>query len=241
MYEGSIQVDAIRNVADSTKCFYFSIKECVTLPQKEKAKPEMPFLAGQFISIGFSQKEWRAYSIASPPNEKKIELIIRLIPNGFGSEILKKTKKGDVFPFRGPFGSFTLKDTPDTELVFCATGTGIAPLRSMILTESQKKNPRPITLFYGGRNREDIAYLDEIKSWAKNITIKIGLSQEKDPKKLGKDAENVRITDFVEKMDITEKKQEFYICGNTNMIESVVKILKEKKYPENKIHMERFN
>jgi CDP-4-dehydro-6-deoxyglucose reductase len=138
-------------------------------------------------------------------------------------------------------GIFLLSDTPDAHLVFCATGTGIAPLRSMILTEAQKRNPRPITLLYGGRNRQDIAYLDEVESWAPNIDVHLGFSQETDPQKLGKKGKNVRITSFVENMDLTDKKYEFFICGNTRMIESMTELLHLKGIPENQIFMERFN
>ena len=75
----------------------------------------------------------RPYSIASPPSNRcAIELLFNLVPGGPGSTFLFSLQSGDPVSFRGPAGTFVLRDYPDRRLLFVATGTGIAPIRSML-------------------------------------------------------------------------------------------------------------
>ena len=180
--EGTLQLESIETVARDTKKFRFSVLQ-----------QALNFTAGQFVSLQFNETSWRAYSIASSPEESELELVVRIISGGVGSTALDKAQIGDRFNFKGPFGHFVLSDTPQARLIFCGTGTGIAPLRSMILTEKK----RNMLLFYGGRNREDIAYLDEVETWSENLEIKLGLSREDNPENLGAYAKNVRITKYL--------------------------------------------
>lgn len=235
---GLLKIKSIETIARETKKFIFSSSEVAKLDGT--TLPKLDFKAGQFISIQFRDNLARAYSIASAPHEDKIELIIRIIPNGAGSMIIDQANVGNTFPFKGPFGHFVLSNTAQADLFFCATGTGIAPIRSMILTENQSPSPRAITLFYGGRDQADLAYLEEMEKWTPNLKIRLGLSRETDKNKQGPYGEHCRITKFLEENKYNENA-EFYICGNGAMVKSVVEILTTQKIPKNKIFMERFN
>jgi len=223
--QGTFQLESIKKVARDTKKFRFSVLQ-----------KSLDFKAGQFVSIQFNATSWRAYSIASTPEENQIELIVRIISGGVGSTALDQAKIGDRFNFKGPFGHFILSENPEARLVFCGTGTGIAPLRSMILTEKK----RDMMLLYGGRNREDIAYLEEVGNWSKNLEIKLGLSREEDPEKLGKYAKNCRIIKYLEDLELLPY-DEFYICGNGDMVKSVQALLAERGVEKTQIFSERFN
>jgi len=223
--QGTLQLESVDLVARDTKKFRFSVLQ-----------QALDFKAGQFVSLQFNETSWRAYSIASTPEEALIELVVRIIPGGVGSTALDQAKSGDRFNFKGPFGHFVLSQNSDARLIFCGTGTGIAPLRSMIMTEKS----RDMILLYGGRNRDDIAYLDELETWSENLEIKLGLSREEDPKKLGPHAQNCRITKYLEDLDITPQ-DEFYICGNGDMVKGVQALLAERGVAPPQIFSERFN
>ena len=235
VFEGTLVLKSTETVARDMKKFRFK-------------KPDgFEFIAGQFLSIQFTETAWRAYSIASAPHEKFIELVIRLIPGGLGSTVLGKTKVGDEFFFRGAFGNLMLSKNPNANLVFCATGAGISPMRSMILTEAKSHTPRAMKLFYGCRNMDDTPYLDEIGKWGpKDLKIYLGLSREKSisPLSLGEGSgvrvQNCRITKFLEEKNF-DKKAEFYICGNGDMVMGVTDLLQKKGIPKDQIFMERFN
>lgn len=229
--EGQLTLTHTQVVARDTLQLRFSVSllDAVTTA--------LPFQPGQFLSMEFGPKAWRAYSIASHPSEDQIELLVRMVEGGVASEIFREAEIGQVFNFKGPFGHFVLSENQEATLNFCATGTGIAPLRAMILEEAAQSNPRPMRLFYGGRNTDDIAYLDQIKNWSSDIETFLGLSRsdENYPK-----AKKQRITSFLEDFDFTAD-DEFYLCGSGPMVKSVNQTLATKNIPKEQIFQERFN
>jgi ferredoxin-NADP reductase len=232
MTEGTSEILSIEVVAKDVKKIIFS-------------RPEnFNFQAGQFLLIKYSPKLMRAYSIASEPGKKNIELIIRIIPGGQGSTIIDAAKVGDKFTIAGGMGHLLLSEKDNAELFFCVTGTGIAPIKSMINNEAKKKNPRKMTLFYGGRNREDLAYLEELNTWATNLDVKLGLSGQENAKtltipNLKAEIDHCRITKFLEEGTFSDLA-EFYICGNKGMVEGTNQLLLEKGIKKENIYFERF-
>jgi len=218
-----------------------------TVKLRFSADPKPEFVAGQFVSIQFSEKTWRAYSIASAPSDDFLEFVVRLIPGGTASEVLRSAKPGDEFNFRGAFGCFTRSKNPTATLVFCGTGTGIAPFRSMILEEEMEMR-RKMQLLYGGRNECDLAYLDEIAEWSKNLKTTLCLSRETDKNALASassrglniEAENCRVTKILERSDFGENP-EFYLCGSGEMVKSSVEVLTNRGFKKEQIFFERFN
>lgn len=201
------------------------------------------YTPGQFVSLGFTKTAWRAYSVASIPSEEEIELVVRIVSGGVGSEALNAANVGDSFPFKGPFGHFKISDNEHAHLVFCATGTGIAPFRSMIKAEQQSESPREMTLLYGGKNADDLAYLEDLNEWSADLKVKLGLSQDPDlkvPSTVKCEAQHCRITQLLENLELSDQ-HEFYLCGNGAMVKSVQEILEILEVDKTRIFMERFN
>ena len=238
--EGQLTLTERIEVARDTVKLNFT----VTLNDCDTAK--MDFSPGQFVSMEFGPKAWRAYSIASHPDESHLTLVVRLVEGGVASESFRAANLGDTYNFKGPFGHFVLSENPEAILNFCATGTGIAPLRAMILEEAKKDQPRPMRLFYGGRDTQDIAYLDEVKTWASDLEIFLGLSRQ--ARALSKDDllspglnwEAQRITKFLQDFNFTDT-DEFYLCGSGPMVKSVNQILKDREIAKERVFQERFN
>lgn len=229
-------------VATDTLRLRFKLADLATLTGETHPQP-FDFKAGQFVSIGFTEKAWRAYSIASTTEEAELELVVRMVEGGVGSEAFRAAKAGDSFPFKGPFGHFGLSENPEATLVFCATGTGITPFRSMVKTEATQAQPRPMVLLYGGKNADDLAYLDEVNRWSEKLEVKLGLSRDPDlniPDGLQCQAENCRITALLPQLDFNQNL-EFYLCGNGAMVKSVQETLEEHDVPQERVFMERFN
>ena len=243
IFQGTVTLKSIELVATDTKKFLFQVNEFTSLDGKTKGSGKLDFKAGQFISLKFNETAWRAYSIASAPSEDLIELIVRIVPGGVGSMVLDAAKVEDTFDFKAPFGHFLLSENSEANLIFLGTGTGIAPFKSMILTENAKASPRKMKLFYGGRNLEDLAYLDEISTWSPEylVSVRLGLSQSPNASDLNPQAQHCRITKFLEVDEDFDENSEFYICGNGSMVKSVQEILAQKNVDPKRIFMERFN
>ena len=127
------------------------------------------FEPGQWVSFEIERQEprlpaTRAYSIASSANRNgAIELVLNRVADGPGSGYLFGLREGETTTFRGPQGTFVLRDSP-RDVLFVATGTGIAPFRSMLWSLAEARSSRAITLVWGLRSERDLYYQDELLS-----------------------------------------------------------------------------
>lgn len=202
----------------------------------------MDFMAGQYVSIKVSEKgERRSYSIASSPGiNHGIELLLDISPQGVGSKYLEALKFGDTVSFLGPLGLFVIQEkVPETELFFIATGSGIAPFRSMIQDLLQEKqDKRPMTLYWGLRYETDMFWETEFQELAEsfsNFTFKIILSKPSDAWKLSRG----RVTDL---LTVVEKSAGvgYYLCGSGPMVKDVIQQLADAGVPTQNVHNESF-
>ena len=123
------------------------------------------FTPGQFVSVieRVEGKEvTRAYSIASPRDGNRFELCLNRVQDGIVSTYLFDLKPVYEVEIVEQLGYFTLRH-PGRHSVFIATGTGIAPFRSMLLDHMPKTSPR-ITLLFGVRYERGLLYRDEFEN-----------------------------------------------------------------------------
>ncbi len=126
------------------------------------------FVPGQWLSVKATtpdgEEMTRAYSIASPPSENgHFAFCLNRVQDGFMSNYLCSLDAGTKIAFQGPFGGFILRP-PISDTVFIATGTGIAPFRSMLhwlLAEPDRHRGGEFTLLFGARREQDIYYREE--------------------------------------------------------------------------------
>lgn len=126
------------------------------------------FVAGQWLSLTAAKPDQeeitRAYSIASAPGEdNRFALCLNRVQDGFMSNFLCDMAGGDEIQCQGPFGDFILRP-PMRDTIFIATGTGIAPFRSMLhwlLADVSRHQDKQIWLIFGNRTENDIYYHDE--------------------------------------------------------------------------------
>ena len=137
------------------------------------AVPRFGFVAGQWLSFKTNKPDGeeitRAYSIASPPGEdNRFALCLNRVQDGFMSNFLCDMKEGEEISCQGPFGDFILRP-PLRDTMFIATGTGIAPFRSMLhwlLADPARHQDRQFWLLFGNRTEEDIYYHKEFSDLA---------------------------------------------------------------------------
>tara|TARA_Y100000296_G_scaffold74291_1_gene92645 strand:+ start:2988 stop:3692 length:705 start_codon:yes stop_codon:yes gene_type:complete len=219
-------------LSQDVKCLKLSI------PKDFKFEP------GQYLSLSyyFNGKKFRSpYSIASTPNKKFIEFCIKLIDKRKSSNFIKTLKKGDKVELFGPIGKFTIdKNSKNNDLIFICVGTGIAPFASMIHFLLKKGFKKKIILLKGFRNENEIIYEKEfiqLQKKYKNFEFYNILSQPKN--KNFKDKGYVQ--NFLDKYIPKNFDGDFYICGLSKMINSVVKKLKEKGIIKKRIFFEKYD
>jgi ferredoxin-NADP reductase len=206
---------------------------------------EIPFHfeAGQFISIvipGAGPKGRdlrRAYSIASGPETKPVELCVKLVEEGPGTNFLYKLREGDSFRGYAPYGDFVYEPKPGRHACFIATGTGIAPFRSMVYSAAYRAEPpASATCLLGVRQQDELLYLDDMAKLP-------GLKWVSAVSQPGADWTGYRgrVTDYI-RNELGEgypwKETEFYLCGNGSMISEVKAILADRGVEKDSIHQE---
>ncbi|MGH9993534.1 MAG: FAD-binding oxidoreductase [Nitrososphaera sp.] len=149
--------------------------------QPEDGAPIPDFRAGQFIAMGLrlpgeDRVTYRAYSIASPPEEKRyFELYIKWTTEPVLGKIttaLFKMKAGDTIYWRKPAGAFTIEEgksdgSPDNRrLALVASGTGVAPFISYVLHYQNIGSKRDVVLLHGAKYAQELGYRDILEKIA---------------------------------------------------------------------------
>ena len=145
------RIDAIARLAPDV------LKLVLRLPPRSALK----YMPGQYIDLIGRDGLRRSYSIANAPAaDGRLELHVRRVPGGMMSDhLFEHAKVGDLLRLNGPLGTFFLRDVAGMDLIFLATGTGIAPVVAMLSALQARIGspaPRSITLLWGGRRPEDL-------------------------------------------------------------------------------------
>lgn len=202
------------------------------------------FTAGQYILLNTpNTAQKRQYSIVSAPRlDHAIELLVEVIPSGVASSYLASLHPGDDVSFYAPAGEFVIAENVQSRhdpLVFVGTGSGIAPLRSMILDQLRtRETTRPLHLIWGMRYAESLFWLDqfdELQDNFSNFSYHIVLSKAPDEWTLCRG----RVTDCLSTHDLLPNAQ-YYMCGNPHMIEDVTAVLQSRGVPADHLHHEKF-
>lgn len=118
------------------------------------------FLPGQYIDVIAKNGVRRSYSLASVVDEaNKLELHVRAVEDGVMSRYwFGEAKIHDLLRLDGPHGTFFLRDKAEKNIIFLATGTGIAPVKSILEAlenSSEQVQAKNIYVYWGGRVPEE--------------------------------------------------------------------------------------
>ncbi len=208
------------------------------------------FDAGQWISLALPLETGevrRAYSIASEPaGSSEFDLAVTLVDNGPGSPFLHALPVGSHLTAIGPQGFFTRTRELGQPALFIATGTGVTPLRSMILDAARRGEKTPQWLLFGLRTERDIIYRAELEelarthSWFRFLPT---LSQGTDDWAGLRGYVQTHVAHLWKELEAEGKAAPHtFICGLHEMVGSVRDLLrKEMQVPREFVHSERYD
>ena len=204
-----------------------NLTESTYILKLEKANFE--FKAGQYLVLNVpGEYKAREYSIYSQEDAQTIDLLIKEVDKGEVSRELKYMKIGTKVEITGPFGFFVLRDTLPTEknhYTFIATGTGISPFHSIILS-----NPGlDYEVIHGVRHGYEAYDSGDYEEDRYHLCT----SREHGENFYG------RVTQYLRNMEI-RKDSIFYICGNSGMVSEVTELLEDHGITPENIRTEVF-
>lgn len=203
----------------------------------------LQFDAGQFVEVKVpGTDEWRAYSMANAPEDgKKIELIIKELPDGRFSNVLAQSlAEGDRLAVRGPYGQFKLQEG-SAPIVMVAGGSGMAPVLSMLRFLSAQRSAREIVFYYGVRSPNDLICSAEIAAIAATLpgfSYVPAVAQTDESSSW--DGELGLVTDAIERLSGNLRSSDAYLCGPPAMIDAAVEVLKRKGLFGARIRFDKF-
>jgi CDP-4-dehydro-6-deoxyglucose reductase len=133
------------------------------------------FHAGQYIEVILKDGKRRSYSMANAPHAAAtLELHIRHLNGGLFTDHVfgvgaTAMKEREILRLEGPFGSFFLREDSDLPIVMLASGTGFAPIKSIVEHMIHENINRPITLYWGGRRPTDLYMNELVENWASTV------------------------------------------------------------------------
>jgi len=205
------------------------------------------FVPGQWLSLKQTRPDGeeltRAYSIASPPGDNsRFSLCLNRVQDGFMSNFLCDMKEGEQISYQGPFGDFILRP-PLRDTIFIATGTGIAPFRSMLhwlLADPSRHQGRSFFLLFGSRTEKDIYYHQEFLQLAAehaNFDYLPTLSRG------GPEWKGLRgyVQEHVPAIVQGRAEMHAYICGLDKMIKANRELLKGLGWDRKSIRYEKYD
>ena len=206
---------------------------------EEKSLPS--FTPGQFITIYFPESEiveGKAYSISNTPYDDAINITIKEMGD-FSKQILE-LNVGDIIYASLPYGYF-FSERDESTLIFLASGIGITPIKSMIISYLKKNSEREIYLFYGCKTLESIVFkreLDELTLKFLNFRVHYFLSKEEDTPKDMKRG-RIDLDWMLEEIESVEHP-EFLICGSISFVRDMWKGLRNSGISPENIYTESF-
>ena len=213
------------------------------------------FKAGQYVILHIPQSNGetvrRLYSIASSAHTPgSFELLVKFLPGGVASEFLKKLPLGESFMCQGPAGIFILKP-PTRDIVFLATGTGYAPIRSMLdhLFYHEPHFKHNIYLYWGFQKHDHVYLLSELVEWTKkfprfHFNICLSRHHPDDPvsPELIPHIQMGRATQVWEKLHENANIQGagYYLCGGREIVDGMKEFMASKGLSKEQVHAEKF-
>lgn len=132
------------------------------------AGTKVKFQAGQYLSVHLEDGSVRHFSMANPPHQNDgVELHIRHVPGGrFSQHVAEGLATGDTLRVTLPYGDFTLRQASAAPIVLLASGTGFAPIQSIVEDAVKRKADRPMVLYWGARRAQDLYKMELPHKWA---------------------------------------------------------------------------
>jgi predicted ferric reductase len=203
------------------------------------------FAPGQFVWLTLRASPWamreHPFSIASSAERgDRIELAIKAL--GDFTSTLGSVPPGEPAWVDAPYGTFGIDHCPQAEgYAFVAGGVGIAPVLSMLRTLADRRDRRPLWLFYGNRSWDRVAFREELERLRAGLELTvIHLLQEPPPDWTGERGLLTKET-LARHLPPQRSQLEYFICGPTPMTHVAEAALAALGVPARRVHSEIFD
>nr|WP_229649027.1 hybrid-cluster NAD(P)-dependent oxidoreductase [Vibrio splendidus]MCC4879770.1 hybrid-cluster NAD(P)-dependent oxidoreductase [Vibrio splendidus] len=204
------------------------------------------FKPGQFITLGLdmpAKMDYRAYSVASCPEDNRLKLTVKRVEGGLVSNfIVDELDEGDEVSVLKPAGAFNCIDcmpTTTKKVTLVSAGCGITPVMAMAKYWLAQGSDIEIDFVHMARNRRETIYFEELNQLDEthaNFNLKLLLKDsEGTTAPQGRLDKNWLVTLSPDILDRT-----VYLCGPVSFMQDIENYLKELEFNMDKFYQESF-
>jgi ferredoxin-NADP reductase len=202
--------------------------------------PEWPgHRAGQSVDVRLTAESGyatqRPYSLASAPEDPRLELTVQRMGDGEVSPWLaREARAGDQLEIRGPGGrSFSWHVEDGGPLLLVAGGSGLVPLRAMLRHRLALGAELDTRLVLSVRTEADRLYAAEIEAWrAAGVEVTVTLTRA--------GGRRVDAAMLAEAGPPPEARPHVFVCGPTAFVEAAATHLLRAGHATERVRTERF-
>ncbi len=204
------------------------------------------FKPGQFITLGLdmpTKTDYRAYSVASCPEDNRLKLTVKRVEGGLVSNfIVDELDEGDEVSVLKPAGAFNCIDcmpTATKKVTLVSAGCGITPVMAMAKYWLAQGSDVEIDFVHMARNRRETIYFEELNQLDEthaNFNLKLLLKDsEGTTSPQGRLDKSWLVTLSPDILDRT-----VYLCGPVSFMQDIENYLKELEFNMDNFYQESF-
>jgi predicted ferric reductase len=143
----------------------------------------------------------------------------------------------------GPYGVFTMDRNQAMGYVLIGGGVGITPLYSMLQTMAEREDVRPVILFYGANDLENLTFADALAALTSSGRLNLTFVPVLNIPEPGWECETGYIDAALIKKYLPKQYRRFMylICGPEPLMDAMEQALPELDVPPHQIITERFD
>ena len=207
------------------------------------------FEAGQFawIKTGgtpmhIGQHPISISSKGDVPPGGSVTFTIKNLGDWSGKEV-PALQPGERIWLDGPYGVFTMDRNQAMGFVLIGGGVGITPLYSMLQTMAEREDVRPVLLFYGASDLDNLTFTDELDALAASERLNLTYVPVINHPPAGWEGETGFINARIMEKYLPKQYRRFMylICGPEPLMDAMEQALPELGIPSYQIITERFD
>lgn len=200
----------------------------------------LSFNPGQYVQLNLPGGQNRPYSIASTPvNGELIELHIKRTPDGVATDgwIFKDLGVGQHVTLSGPYGRFSFRPARTQPILLLASGTGLAPMKSIVRHIAEEGSEHEVVLYHGVPTLDDLyehRWLEEFAAEHDWFDYRPALSRQEHKGRIG------RVPVLLAEDSPRASGKVAYICGSPEFVADTMKALMKARLFPRDIYREDF-
>jgi len=201
------------------------------------------FQPGQFAWFAIGRSPFsltqHPFSFSSSAEASEVEVAIKAL--GDFTSTVGGLEPGTKVYVDGPHGAFSIDQDEGPGFGLIAGGVGIAGLISMLRTMADRNDARPVLLFYGNREWDDVAFRDELEVLTRRLDLTLVHVLEQPPADWDGETGYVTADVLARHLPSGYRRFQFFICGPDPMMDAAEAALVELGVPAERVHTERFD